>query len=764
MNNPGEPTPLSEPCPTVETLRAFARGQLTLNNLSTVVDHLFVKNCRRCGELLLAMPETTASALAPPPLALLTAAEAPTVEARRPPMWVAGEAEAFRGLRLGRYLIRDLVGKGGFGAVYAARDEELHRDVAVKVPFECGLRPEQLSQVKAEARLHASLDHPNILPIYDIGETPDVPVFFVSKLIRGQNLALRAEQARLSPREAAGLLVPLASALDHMRRRGLVHRDVKPRNVLIDEQGTPYLTDFGLAMQPSPLADGAPERLLFAGTLPYMSPEQARGEVDRVDHRTDVYALGVILYELLTGERPFRGDATTLRERIVNQPPVPPRQLDAAVPGDLEAVCLKALAKAPADRYQEAGQLGEDLECWLRGEPPRHAGRSRLRRAGWWLRRNAERAGWAALALLALALVGWVATRPPPPEPPPEPPPDPRVPATVRTEPPGASVSYFPLHETTGEPQPDKVVRGKEGEVVKLHPGHYLIVAVSDTEEGRFHEVFRTVPGGPDGLPGPFRHERWGGAEEGLTLPVIRLPRGDVQRGMALFPAATEFVALGAPPRLAGGGAEVRPQRRRIPAFWLDTAEVRADDFRRWSAQNGEAANLPPDHAAVQVWWGHAAGYAEKVGKRLADEFEFEFAATDRGKRQPGWRVAPDPRAGGKWTYGPVGVRGADTVELPGQPPVHGLCSNVAEWTTSWAAIPPIAGVPVPGAMARVVRGGSLEVIDRKADVSDQARSPWCREALRHPDHRMGLGFRCARSAKPRWDPEDFGAAISSPP
>src|SRR5581483_5222727 len=208
--------------------------------------HLYMHRCSRCGELLLAMPETTGSALAPPPA---RPPEPPTEAARlRPPASPSPEPPAEpRPLRLGRYTIRHQVGKGGFGTVYAAQDEELGRLVAVKVPYAHRLSAGEQQQATAEARLHASLDHPNIVPIYDVGHTDEIPCFFVSKLIAGKDLAARIQEARPPFREAAEMLLFLAGALAHMHERGLVHRDVKPRNILVDEAGVPYLADFGLA-------------------------------------------------------------------------------------------------------------------------------------------------------------------------------------------------------------------------------------------------------------------------------------------------------------------------------------------------------------------------------------------------------------------------------------------------------------------------------------------------------------------------------------
>jgi serine/threonine-protein kinase len=266
------------------------------------------------------------------------------------------------------FALRGKLGEGGMGIVYEAEQLALKRTVALKLIRHGGhASAELLARFRGEAEAVARLQHPNVVQVYEVGEREGLP-YFAMEYVAGGSLDRKLAGTPLPPKEAAALVEPLARAMDAAHQKGVIHRDLKPGNVLLAEDGTPKIADFGLAKR---LDDAGLKTAsgVVMGTPSYMAPEQAQGKA--VGPLADVYALGAILYECLTGRPPFKG-ATTMETlmQVVGNEPVPPRQLNPQVPRDLEAICLECLAKDARQRYATARALANDLSRFLEGHVP----------------------------------------------------------------------------------------------------------------------------------------------------------------------------------------------------------------------------------------------------------------------------------------------------------------------------------------------------------------------------------------------------------
>lgn len=267
--------------------------------------------------------------------------------------------------RLGRYRVVRKLGQGGMGSVYLAHDEELDRPVALKVPAsELVADPAFAERFRREARAAASFHHPNFCPVHDVGQVDGV-TFMAMAFVEGRPLSDRLKNGPPPPREAAEIVATLAEALEEAHRRGIVHRDLKPANVMVDSRGTLIVMDFGLARRASEGESELTRTGAVMGTPYYMAPEQARGDKNAIGPGVDIYALGVILFELLTGRRPFEGAPSQVFVRAAADPPPMPSQLRKGIDPVLEAICLNALAKDPKHRQESCAQLARELRGWL---------------------------------------------------------------------------------------------------------------------------------------------------------------------------------------------------------------------------------------------------------------------------------------------------------------------------------------------------------------------------------------------------------------
>jgi WD40 repeat protein/tRNA A-37 threonylcarbamoyl transferase component Bud32 len=325
--------------------------------------------------------------------------------------------------RFGDYEILHEIARGGMGVVYKARQVSLNREVALKrILADKATSPNTLRRFRIEAEAAAHLDHPNIVPIYDVGESDGQP-YFTMKLVEGGSLSSRLDEFQVPvPGEGpipgrgvlhlrlarlAELLAAVARAVHHAHQRGILHRDLKPANILLDDAGQPMVTDFGLAKRVGQDINLTGSQAII-GTAAYMPPEQAMPSKDGLTVAADIYALGAILYELLTGRPPIVGNNyfETL-VKVLEETPLPPRQRNRNVPRDLEAICLKCLHREPAGRYASALELAEDLDRWRAGDAISLRPASTVERAWRWARRN-RLAGALLGAVAALLIVGTI--------------------------------------------------------------------------------------------------------------------------------------------------------------------------------------------------------------------------------------------------------------------------------------------------------------------------------------------------------------------
>jgi formylglycine-generating enzyme required for sulfatase activity len=662
-------------------------------------------------------------------------------------------------LSLPGFELRGELGRGGMGIVYRAFQRSLNREVAIKVlPPLLALDRHMLERFRNEASIGAALVDSHILPVHDIQDVQGVPVI-VMPLIEGGDLskiihdrsgakkgALSADPhpwAALDDRAYLNRILPLldrvVAAVAALHRRGVLHRDIKPSNVLVDKEGNAWLSDFGLArLQDSSVGT---QTGLGMGTLGYASPEQARGEKE-IDFRSDVFGLGATLYQSLTLRLPY--GPGKLKETSAR--PSPPSRIQPLLSSDYDTVILKALEIDRTQRYPSSAELQEDWGRVRQGLLPQ----ARLAGPVQRVLRGARRHPWRVLAGLTIAvlaiLLATVVLHDP----------TERRAVQIVTQPPGAQVVLVPLHPDTGTFVEDRLIRarGKTPVTVANVPiGRYLVVVA--LEGHGFHEVYRTVASHsafPDGTPQGSWDKR---ADGTLALHEITIPQSEIVNGMALFEGGDFMMD---PERVN----QAPPHERTIAPFYLDTTEVTVGAWLQLKGKlpSGMPDGTPQDHAVAYVSYDAAVDYAERMGKRLPDEAEYEFAATMGGKARFPWGDEDKIK---EWPLGKVGEPAWD--RTPTNPPVFGLFSNVAEWTSSWNWPYPTAdtrahdfyAAPEQSWMrdARIVRGGPWPVVEaRERPVKRDASPTWTprfRHGVTFTLRCPGLGFRCARSAKPRF-------------
>lgn len=566
-----------------------------------------------------------------------------------------------------RFELRALLGEGSYGLVYHVWDHKLRRDVAIKLP-----KVERLNRdiFLREARAASRLSHPNIVRIYDVGEIGEL-TYIVSDLISGTTLGRWAATAQPSIQVACQVMLKIAQAMEYAHRADVIHRDLKPGNILIDERLEPVVLDFGLSHSRSAQFESIAKPGSPVGTPAFMSPEQVEGRLDRIDTWTDVYGLGVILYQLVTQTLPFTGGSTTIYEEIVHRPVLPPRRHNPKIAAALEAIILKALEKSPERRYTTAHELAEDLRLYLAGERVSALPRLDARVAATYSRRYFMPA-FAGLSVVGLAGVWtwWRRERQAN---------NPRILVQIDSEPADAQLTWQRLNPDTADWDVAASVTSAAGQPLSLPPGFYRLIARSGQHTS---EVYRTVPA--DGQPpitdylgiGPLPQLSWTEDSDQLQLPTVRVrPVADVTSGMV-------FVAGGRLqfPENPGLPSIIRGQFRDIGDFLIDPHEV------TWAELLAAFPNYPVparvkdrDMPADSVSWDLAAAYAEAVGKNLPSLWELLYVATNRGTTRFPWgNDVPADLSNETWD---TQLEPLD--QTPTEPAIHDLLAGVAEWTTT---------------------------------------------------------------------------------
>lgn len=329
------------------------------------------------------------------------------------PTWkIPGHDSAFFlsiGQSIGDYELLTEIARGGMGVVFRARQMSLDRVVALKMILAGRFaNEEEVARFRTEAGAAARLQHPNIVPVYDC-EVQDGHHFFTMEFIDGTSLDRMLKDGPLGCKSAARYVRTLARAVGYAHKQGILHRDLKPSNILIDAQNEPRITDFGLAKRMGPEGSGQTRTGAVLGTPSYMSPEQAQGKTNELGPESDVYSLGAVLYELITGRPPFRA-ATPLDTvmQVIDHEPVPPRLLNPKIDHDLETICLKCLEKDPSLRYASADELGDDLQRYLDGDSIHARSFNMIDRLAHVLERDAQTADFSTWSSMVLAMAAGV--------------------------------------------------------------------------------------------------------------------------------------------------------------------------------------------------------------------------------------------------------------------------------------------------------------------------------------------------------------------
>jgi len=617
-----------------------------------------------------------------------------------------------------RFKLKSIVGFGAFGQVYGAWDEKLRRHVALKIPHRGAFVRELFLR---EARAASRLKHPNIVRVHDVADT-DSTIFIVSELVEGPSLKNWLNNHDPGIDQICRLMIDIGSAVQYAHENQVIHRDLKPGNIVLDAKHNPYLLDFGLSRsrirsaEDTVMKTGSP-----IGTPAFMSPEQVRGDRDKIDGRSDVFALGVILFQLLTRKLPFSGDSPEIFDAVLNREPPSLRDYNSKIPRALEAIVLKAVAKRRQDRYDLAGEFVRDLERFVAGEPVSAFRQPDLRVVKARLKKRwaVVVAGLLLVAVAALFLINkrqYDAANP-------------RTWVQVPTMPPGARLTWTRFDPQTGQLDTDNQVTGVGGKSQRLPPGFYQVEAQAGDD---YFQVYRTIPESEQQpthhVPGVLlKHRVWDfNGQVAHLLPVRIRPANELPPDGVFVPPDRLVIAEN-DARVFFGSHPVQP-------FLMFDREITQAEFStafpQWQGVGGD-----PGSPVANVNWDMAVAYAELKGLNIPTVYEFAryWEHVNRNLDTQAGLAAPEP----------------------GQP-IPSLLGGIEEWT---ATPRPQIELKLPNAesqAAEAVHAGDLNsrAVIKSLDHWDPQQQPPQR-LLREfvyflPVHTTEprLGFRCIRRLK----------------